>query len=100
MSRKANQAIPLLTEVKALQLAQEMDPDKAHWVEFLIMELGSDARELSTLFRRMRQPLSYEAVIDLLVELKIRCAIVSDRSAQLAQVLDELVGRAPDLPEE
>jgi len=98
MSRKVNQAIPLLTEVSALQLAKDIDPEKARSVEFLIMELSSDQGEWLNLFRKMRHPLPYGKVIDLMVELKILCSIISDRAARLEHLLDEIVDMAPDLP--
>jgi hypothetical protein len=98
MRRKAN-TIPPLTEGSALQLAREINPEKARLVEFLIMELSSDQGELLNLFRKMRDSLSYEEVIDLMVELKILCSIISDRVARLEHVLDEIVDLAPDLPQ-
>jgi hypothetical protein len=99
MSRKSHKALALATDVSALELAKDLNPERARTLEFLLMELGWDQGEVVNLLRKMQTRLAYEDLVNLMIELKTLCSIMSDRFAQLEQVLDEIVEQAPDLPE-
>jgi hypothetical protein len=82
-----------------MELAQELDPETARYIEYLLMEIKVNHAILLDDFAKLKKKLPYDEVLTLLARISVQSSLEARHHQELDRALDRILVLAPDVEE-
>ncbi len=99
MGKKAMRTTVANPPISVMELAKDLDPDTAGYIEFLLMETKVTQALLADHCSKLGKTLPYDDVLRLIAQIGIQSSMLAHYYQELDQALDKILTRAPDVEE-